>query len=263
MDELDRNFIHQIVNRKNCSDSTKNRYFALIRSILNKCADEWEWIEKSPKINFHKEPKRRVRWLYPEEAQRLINELAVLPYMQHLVIFSLSTGLRQRNVLDLLWEQIDLKRRVAWIYADQTKSGNALGVPLNENAMKVLSIRKNIGTSRYVFTNTLGRRIRSIDRKTWQQALKNAGIGNFRWHDLRHTWASWQIQAGTSLTVLQEMGGWESVEMVRRYAHLAPEHLLRHASAITPNFLSLQKKEKPTQKPVQSLSNVEILSKET
>ncbi len=50
-------------------------------------------------------------------------------------------------------------------------------------------------------------------------------LEDFRWHDLRHTWASWHVQAGTSLSKLQEMGGWDSIEMVRRYAHLAPEHL--------------------------------------
>ena len=59
----------------------------------------------------------------------------------------------------------------------------------------------------------------------WTKALEKANIRNFRWHDLRHTWASWHVQAGTPLERLQEMGGWESIEMVRRYAHLAPEHL--------------------------------------
>jgi len=60
-----------------------------------------------------------------------------------------------------------------------------------------------------------------------------AGIDDFRWHDLRHTWASWHVQAGTPLHVLQELGGWETPAMVRRYAHLAPEHLAEHAVRIS------------------------------
>ncbi|MEX6177541.1 tyrosine-type recombinase/integrase [Providencia hangzhouensis] len=67
-------------------------------------------------------------------------------------------------------------------------------------------------------------------------ALKRAGIENFRFHDLRHTWASWLIQSGVPLSVLQEMGGWESVDMVRRYAHLAPNHLTEHAKQIDTIF---------------------------
>ncbi|MGF6561473.1 integrase [Erwinia aphidicola] len=68
--------------------------------------------------------------------------------------------------------------------------------------------------------------------KAWSGALKRAGISDFRFHDLRHTWASWLIQSGVPLSALQEMGGWESIEMVRRYAHLAPNHLTEHARKI-------------------------------
>lgn len=237
LEDLTRDFIHKVVNKKTCSNSTKNRYFALIRSILRKCADEWEWIEKAPKINFHKEPKRRIRWLYPEEALRLVNALENLPHIQHMVIFSLATGLRQSNVLNLMWEQIDLNRRVAWVYPDQAKAGRAIGVALNDTAMKVLEARLTFPRGRYVFTNPKGHAIKAISSKTWSNALKKAGIENFRWHDLRHTWASWLVQAGTPLSVLQEMGGWESISMVQRYAHLAPEHLSRHAAVLDMNFI--------------------------
>jgi integrase len=66
----------------------------------------------------------------------------------------------------------------------------------------------------------------------WRAALQRAGIANFRWHDLRHTWASWLVQNGTPLYDLQEMGGWKSSEMVRRYAHLAPAQMARHAEIV-------------------------------
>lgn len=76
-----------------------------------------------------------------------------------------------------------------------------------------------------------------IDSNTaWRAALNRAGIENFRFHDLRHTWASWLIQSGVPLSVLQEMGSWESIEMLRRYAHLAPNHLTEHAKQIDDVF---------------------------
>ncbi|WP_252389349.1 site-specific integrase, partial [Escherichia coli] len=71
---------------------------------------------------------------------------------------------------------------------------------------------------------------------SWLSACRRAGIEDFRFHDLRHTWASWLIQSGVPLSVLQEMGGWESIEMVRRYAHLAPNHLTEHARKIDDIF---------------------------
>jgi len=76
-----------------------------------------------------------------------------------------------------------------------------------------------------------------VDSNTaWRAALKRAGIENFRFHDLRHTWASWLVQAEVPLSALQEMGGWESIEMVQRYAHLAPNHLTEHARHIDAIF---------------------------
>ena len=72
-----------------------------------------------------------------------------------------------------------------------------------------------------------------VSTKAWYGGLKRAGIDNFRWHDLRHTWASWHVQNGTPLFVLQELGGWESVEMVRRYAHLAADHLAPFAERLS------------------------------
>ena len=74
--------------------------------------------------------------------------------------------------------------------------------------------------------------MRVDDNTAWRNALKRAGIEDFRFHDLRHTWASWLIQSGVPLSVLQEMGGWESIYMARRYAHLAPNHLSEHAKKI-------------------------------
>jgi integrase len=78
-----------------------------------------------------------------------------------------------------------------------------------------------------------GKPIGWANTRAWRQALARAGIEDFRWHDLRHTWASWHVQRGTPLNVVQEMGAWESESMVRRYAHLAPAHLRQHAEVLT------------------------------
>jgi integrase len=96
----------------------------LVRAILRKCVDEWEWLERAPKIRMLKEPVRRIRFLRQEEAQRLI---AALPeHLAAMASFSLSTGLRAANVTGLQWTQVDLIRRVAWIHPDQAKARRAI-----------------------------------------------------------------------------------------------------------------------------------------
>jgi integrase len=80
--------------------------------------------------------------------------------------------------------------------------------------------------------NYLGKPIRQVSTKAWYEAYKRAGITDFRWHDLRHTRASWLVQIGTRLHALQELGGWESAEMVRRYAHFSAEHLVPYADRL-------------------------------
>ena len=234
LQDLDRKTIMKVVSELPCSNSTKNRYLALIRSILNKCVNEWDWLSKAPKLTLYKEPKKRIRWLKPQEAQKLVHAFENLPYMQHMIIFSLVTGLRQNNVLNLKWEQIDLKRRIAWIYPDETKNSQALGVPLNQVALQVLAVRQK--TTPFVFNNSKGQPVKAVSHRIWRKGLKEAGISNFKWHDLRHTWASWLVQSGVPLLALKEMGGWESLEMVQKYAHLSSQHLQDHADNLLLNW---------------------------
>ena len=144
--------------------------------------------------------------------------------------FTLATGLRQRNVSYLRWDQVDASRRVAWIHADQSKSRKAIAVPLNRDAVAVLEKRRG-EHGEYVFTYK-GKPVDRTSTKAWAAAKQRAGIADFRWHDLRHTWASWHVQSGTSLQQLQELGGWSTVDMVLRYAHLGAEHLLSAAERI-------------------------------
>ena len=179
--------------------------------------------------------------------------LSELPdHLAAMARFALATGLREANVVKLEWSQVDLDRRCAWIHADQAKARKAIPVPLNTEAILVL--RQQIGThSTRVFTYN-GSPVTKANNHAWLKALARAGIKDFRWHDLRHTWASWHVQQGTPLHVLQELGGWSDHEMVRRYAHLSVEHLAEYADKLSETRLdstnlaqSLNRKEKKRQ----------------
>ncbi|MBW5852825.1 tyrosine-type recombinase/integrase [Yersinia enterocolitica] len=226
---------------KQVSIATKAKHLALMKALLRAAERDWKWIEKAPVIKVPQVKNKRVRWLTPEEAKRLIDECP--EPLKSTVIFALATGLRRSNIIDLEWQQIDMQRKVAWINPEDSKSGKAIGVALNNTACSVL--RAQLGKHhRWVFVHTKAknrsdgtltptvRKMRVDSNSSWRSALKRAGIENFRFHDLRHTWASWLVQAGVPLSILQEMGGWESIEMVRRYAHLAPNHLTEHAKQI-------------------------------
>ncbi|MBS0289769.1 MAG: tyrosine-type recombinase/integrase [Proteobacteria bacterium] len=210
------------------SNSTINRAFEIIRAILRKARDEWEWIDCIPKIKLLSVKQKRIRWITVEEAQRLVN--ASPSHQKALIRFSLATGLRMSNVTQLEWSQVDLNRRIAWIHPDQAKARKAIAVPLNTDAMEVLTEAKG-KHERYVFTFS-GKPIKEANTKAFKKALTKADIADFRWHDLRHTWASWHAQNGTPLYVLKELGGWESMEMVQRYAHLASEHTASYANNV-------------------------------
>jgi len=211
------------------SNATVNRTLEVLRAILRKCVNEWEWLDRAPQVRMLKEPTRRIRFLAREEAQRL---LAALPeHMADMAAFSLATGLRAANVTGLQWSLVDLTRRLAWVHADQAKARKAIPVPLNAEAVSL--VRKQLGRHLTHVFSYRGRPISQVSTKAWYAALQRAGIADFRWHDLRHTWASWHVQNGTPLFALQELGGWESPEMVRRYAHLAADHLAPYAERLS------------------------------
>ena len=114
--------------------------------------------------------------------------------------------------------------------ADQSKNRRPIAVPLNATALEVL--RRQVDKHpQFVFTFA-GKPLRSANTRAWRRALQRAGIENFRWHDLRHTWATWHRQSGMPTHELQRLGGWRSSVMVERYAHLAPDHLAKAASRL-------------------------------
>lgn len=213
--------------RKGNKPATVNRYLATLRSLLRMARDEWQWIDSVPKVRLLPGEVERDRWLTREEADRL---LAACPdHLAAVVRFALATGCRAREILDLEWERVDLERQTAWL--NQTKNGTPRGVPLNRDAVAVLA--EQMGRSpRFCFTYR-GERIKhNVSNNAWFAALQKAGLENFRFHDLRHTWASWHRQAGTSCDELKEMGGWKTRAMVDRYAKFATDHLAVAASRI-------------------------------
>jgi len=237
LDALTRDAIDTVLSKKEreASPSRANRYGALIRAVLNKSEREWtdgqwSWLERAPKVRMRKEPKHRISWLSPSQIERLMEELP-----QHLiapVIFTLQTGLRASNCRLLKWKQVDQVRGVLFFEAEDMKAGKRLGVPLNSIALNVLrECQKNNMQDVYVFEYK-GNVMSKFTRDAWYKALKRANIKDFRWHDLRHTWASNHARAGTPMHVLQKLGGWETAAMVDVYAHLAPEHMGGYAESI-------------------------------
>jgi len=239
LDELTRDVVDAVmdVKEKEASAARANRYAALIRAVLNKASDEWTvgkfaWLEKAPKIRMRKETTQRTMWLNATQSEQL---MAVLPqHMVDAVSFTLQTGLRESNCSQLEWEQVDMERRVMFVYASRTKSGQAIGLPLNSKAMEILRRRQRTNEQEVYVFEFKGKVMNRFNGTAWRNGLRKAGIKDFRWHDLRHTWASWHVQNGTPLHVLQKLGGWQTSAMVQVYAHLAPEHMAADAERIVP-----------------------------
>lgn len=228
--EIDRALVDRITQarkRSGVSNATINRMLALLRSVLRAAMNDWEWLDKAPKVRLLPESQGRVRFLTVDELARLF---AALPaHLKPMVAFSILTGARQRNVRELKWSQIDLERRIAWIHPDEAKARKGIPLPLTEEAVSIL--QSLLGKhAEFVFTYR-GKPVRYVHNTGWRMALKRAGIENFRWHDLRHTWATLHAQAGTPMHVLRELGGWASETMVRRYAHFTPGHLAGYVNA--------------------------------
>jgi integrase len=222
---------------------TTNRTLSFVRALLRAAASkEWRWLATAPEIKMPKEPKTRTTHLTPSQAASLIRELPV--HLVRMMRLSVATGLRDQNVTRLRWSWVDLDHRMIVLSGEVMKNREPFGVSLNEEAVSVL--RECQGEhSEFVFCYAYrrkdGRRLnpRPVLRPNntaWKAALKRAGIQGFRWHDLRHTWASWHAMSGTSTQALMELGSWSTLDQVKRYAHLSPGHLVTSANAIGPQL---------------------------
>jgi integrase len=217
------------------SPATVVRYLASLSHALSVAKREWGWLEENPALNVTKpkEPKGRTRFLSDDERTRLLNTCRASDnlYLYPVVVLALATGMRQGEILGLRWNNVDLK--AGRITLHETKNGETRVVPLAGHPLAVLqdhsSVRR-IDTD-LVFPGKATRSRRTdpartpIDiRSPWLKALKQADIQDFRFHDLRHSAASYFAMNGASLSEIAEILGHKTLQMVKRYAHLSEAH---------------------------------------
>ena len=203
--------------------ATVNRELACLKHIFNK-AIEWGKARENPviKVKFFRVENRRTRYLEKEEIKRLV--FVCSEPLKSIVTIALNTGMRKGEILNLKWRDVDFSQRI--IYLLETKSGEKREVPINEISYNtLLEIRKH-PNSPYIFYKQDGKTYKSI-RTIFDKALRKAEIDNFRFHDLRHTFASQLVMAGVDLKTVQELLGHKSFEMTLRYSHLSPDHRKR------------------------------------
>ena len=221
-----------------------NRYLAVLSHAFSLAVREYGWLDSNPvlKVSKLKEPRGRVRFLsedetvadgtvIPGERSRLL-EACQASRSQELylaVVLSLSTGARQQEIMGLRWGQIDLERRKATL--EDTKNGERRVLPLSGLALELLTERAK---ARHPDTDLVfparrapkpGQPWKPVElRAAFEVALRRAGIEDFRWHDLRHSAASYLAMNGASLAEIAEVLGHKTLAMVKRYAHLSDPH---------------------------------------
>lgn len=210
------------------SPSSVNRYVAALGHAFSVAIKEWKWLERSPVTALKKlpEPKGRVRYLDEAERSKLIDacETSQSCLLYAIVIVALSTGARRGEILGLTWTDVDLND--GHVVFHNTKNGEHRGVPLKGHALDVIRDLKkpDSNANEFVFPNHA--ETGPIDIRTpWETAVKKAGLVDFRFHDLRHTAASYLAMGGATPHEIAEVLGHKSLEMTRRYAHLSKTHV--------------------------------------
>jgi integrase len=223
--------LRQLLADEGKSKATVDRYMALLRAILRKCALEWRYIDQAPKVPMHNVRPTEPEWLTRDQFKKLKAELP-----EHLALaaeFAVLTGLRMRSMLGLTWSRVDLARRLAWVPGAGMKGKKALGSPLSRDAVKVLRKLKTLNPKGEHVFQWDGEPIDDCNTAAFTKARERAGLPNtVNWHTLRHTFASWAFQNGVSLHELMQLGGWKSYAMVLRYGHLAADHLAQAADKV-------------------------------
>lgn len=214
--------------------ATFNRYRNTIAAILNAAKAEG-WIREVPTLPVRAVKAEPREWLTREQWEKLYVQLP--PHQRMMATFAIETGLRQANVLGLTWDRVSIERRLVWVESEDMKAKRAVGIPLNDRAVEVLEAVKNVDKV-WVFTYR-GKPITEI-KTAFQAACVRAGVGEivdgkyqgFTWHGFRHTWATWHIQNGTPLDVLQKLGAWNDERMVKNYAHHSPGYLAQFVNNV-------------------------------
>jgi integrase len=215
-------------------NATINRELACIKRMFT-LAVKWGEAKKNPAkdVDLLEEPPARNRFLSEEEAQTLID--CCYDYFKPIVITALNTGMRLNEILSLTWDRVHIDAVIdPYLEILQTKNNRARYIHLNEDMVNMLDAQRGKHPE-FVFIGSHGQPLKSI-RKPFLTALKKAGILNFRFHDLRHTFASHFVMRGGDLLTLKEILGHRSMQMVEKYAHLAAAHKRRQINNLNGMF---------------------------
>ena len=209
------------------SPATVNRYMAVLSHAFTIAVKEWGWLDDSPmrRVTKPRESAARVRFLTDDERTRLLQacEDSKNPHLYTVVVLALSTGARKSEIINLGWKDVDLNRGI--IVLHETKNRERRALPLTGRALELI---KELSKVRRLDTDLLfpGHDPRQpMDlRAPWEAALKKAGIEDFRFHDLRHSAASYLAMSGASLMEIADVLGHKTLQMVKRYSHMSEQH---------------------------------------
>ena len=223
------------VRKKPRSPASVVRYMAALSHAFTVAVKEWGWLEDSPmrKVTKPRESRGRVRFLSDDERALLLKACkeSSNPYLYPVVVLALSTGMRQGEIMGLTWEVVDLNRGRAILH--ETKNGERRAVAITGHALDLLNALAKVRRidSNLVFPAKETRTQKPqkpIDLRTpWETAMKEARLDDFRFHDLRHSAASYLAMNGASLAEIAEVLGHKTLQMVKRYAHLSEGHTAR------------------------------------
>lgn len=225
---------------KTRSPATVVRYLAALSHVFTIAVNEWGWLEDNPirKVRKPKEPKGRNRYLTEDEIPALLEACnnSSNPYLHTIVVLALSTGMRQGEILNLRWPDVNLDD--GRITLRDTKNGETRTVPLAGRALDSLREHSKV---RRLDTDLLfpGRRCDSpvFIRAPWSAAVEASGIKNFRFHDLRHSAASYLAMNGASVNLIAKILGHKSIQVTNRYTHLSEEYAADAVTRMNERFL--------------------------
>lgn len=207
--------------KEKVTSASVNRELSCIKHMFNK-AVQWRYLSENPlrSVKKFKEAPGRVRYLNENEANKLLQ--CCSEHIKPIVIMALNTGMRRGEILNLKWSDIDMDSRT--ITLRRTKNNEIRMIPINKELHNVLVSLGQQTDGNYVFPNSDGKPYGDI-KTGFKGALRRAGIKNFRFHDLRHTFASRLVMAGVDIRTVQELMGHKDIRMTMRYSHLSDRNL--------------------------------------
>jgi integrase len=229
------------IKGKKRSSATVNRYLSVISHLFTVASKEWGWIRENPLslVSKLKEPNGRVRFLSDDERERLLTACggSKNQYLHTIVVLALSSGMRLGEILNLTWTNVDFKYQR--IILEETKNGERRQVPLKGKALELLQQlqNKHILCSTLLFPSKYYFNKPTDIRSAWENALKRAKIKNFRFHDLRHSCASYLAMNGCSIVEIAGVLGHKTIQMAKRYSHLSDNHLSEVVSKMNEKIL--------------------------